>query len=242
MASANGGKPSRFRKASSCHSGNCGQARHGQVDGLADLIQTQSLGQGIDRFNQGQLVEFALGNHAVGMHYLQHAVIEGGRAGDDAGFADRQDLVDEVLAGGEIGEHQVAGVVARIDQIRRARAARRRRAMTVHMDSDGRNLSGHDLGELWPGAPVDGPGRQMEQEIEQPGAVLAAEQAAIELVQLGADAGKGRDFGEQGIEGSGPHCGHKSGGLGPAVARLAPPRRSSYTAPRSAVHPGIAAP
>ena len=139
-------------------------------------------------------------------------------------LADRQDLVDEVLAGGEIGENQVAGIVARIDQIRRARAARRRRAMAVHMDGDGRDLSGHDFGEFWPGAPVDGPGRQMEQEIEQPGAVLASEQAAIELVQLGSDAGKGRDFGEQGIEGSGPHFGQvRWSGAGSGAACAAAP-------------------
>ena len=58
---------------------------------------------------------------AVGMHDLQDAVIHLRGAGDVAFRADRQQFFDIAGLGAEIGQHHVAGVVAGIDQIRRAR-------------------------------------------------------------------------------------------------------------------------
>ena len=63
------------------------QALERKIDGLADLVRTQPLGQRIDRIDQRQLGE-ALGvDDAIGMQHLQMAVIEGRGAGDVAEFA-----------------------------------------------------------------------------------------------------------------------------------------------------------
>jgi hypothetical protein len=51
-----------------------------RVDGLADDVERESVGQRIDRLDHRQLFELGLAHHAVGMHHLQHAVVERGQA------------------------------------------------------------------------------------------------------------------------------------------------------------------
>ena len=88
----------RAARRRSCHSGSSGSAVERGLDGLAHLVERQAFGQRIDRLDQRQLGEAGLVDHAVGMHHLQHAVVERGRAGDVAALADRQQLLEIVLA------------------------------------------------------------------------------------------------------------------------------------------------
>ena len=65
---------------------------------LAHDVEAEALGQRIDRLDQRQLVEVGFRHHAVRMHHLQHAVVEGGCARHDAPLADRQQLLQIILA------------------------------------------------------------------------------------------------------------------------------------------------
>src|SRR5207302_1998120 len=134
------------------------------------------------------------------------AATESGGAEEVAAVAERQGLVGEVLVGGEIGERHVAGRGARIEGIGRARPAGRRRAVAVDRDRDGRDRSGNDVTQLWPGAPVDRAARQMEQEVGEARAVVAAGETAQQLFHLRPDARKGRGRGKEGIEEARPHA------------------------------------
>jgi hypothetical protein len=125
----------------------------------------------------------------------------------DAPLAHRQQPVDVILAGIEIGDHETAGVVAGIDLVGRPRPVRRRGAVAVDRHRDGDDRAGHDIAQHRTGAPVDRPGRQMEYEIDHARRVLAAEQPAIEPRHLVADAGQGGDRREQGVENAGTHGG-----------------------------------
>ena len=56
-----------------------GQIRHAferGFGGLAHLVEAEPFGQRIDRLDQRQLGEIGFVDHAVGMHHLQHAVVE----------------------------------------------------------------------------------------------------------------------------------------------------------------------
>ncbi len=103
---------------------------------LRTWLRREPFGQRIDRLDQRQLGEIGLVDHAVGMHHLPHAVVERDRAGDVAPLADRQQLFEIVRARVEEGEDDVAGVVAGIDLIGRARAVGRRRPVAVDGDRD----------------------------------------------------------------------------------------------------------
>ncbi len=72
------------------------------------------------------------------MHHLQMAVVERDGAGDVAQFAFGQELFQIILARVEIGDGQRVGVVACLDIVGRARPVRRRRAMPLDGDGDGR--------------------------------------------------------------------------------------------------------
>ena len=71
---------------------------------LRTWLRRQPFGQRIDRLDQRQLREARFVDHAVGMHHLQHAVVELDRAGDVAPLADRQELLQVVLARVEEGQ------------------------------------------------------------------------------------------------------------------------------------------
>ena len=52
------------------------QARKRGIGGSAHLIEAHPLGQRVDRLDQRQLREIGLRDHAIGMHHLQHVVVE----------------------------------------------------------------------------------------------------------------------------------------------------------------------
>ena len=100
------------RKALARHPGlvlpfrQLGQARQRAVHRAPDIAEREAFGERIDRLDQRQRGKALLIDHAVGMHHLQHAVVEFGGAGDVARLADRQQLFQIVLARAEIGQRQ----------------------------------------------------------------------------------------------------------------------------------------
>ena len=194
-------------------------------DRAAERAQRQPLGQGIDGIDARQLRERLLVHDAIGMHDLRDAVIHLQRAGDVALRADRQQLLDIAGLGAEIRQHDVAGVVAGIDQIRRAAIARRRRAMAVDGDLQRHHRSRHRLADFRPRPAIDHLRRQMHQQIDQPRGLIAAEQIAQQLVLLRTDAGKARDRRKQRIEQSRAHRDRDDGHFPRVDARL--PRGAS---------------
>ena len=139
------------------------------------------------------------------MHHLQHAVIETDGTRDVARLADREELFEIVCARTEIGDNQIAGFVARIDQVRHAIAAGRCGAVAVHRHLHRHHGAGLNVAQLWPGSAVDGPDRHVEQQIDKARHVIAAEQPAIELLHLRSDARKRRDRSEKRVKQGGPH-------------------------------------
>ena len=204
-ASATGGNLQRRITSGLIHSGKARQLLQRLRHRAAQRAQRQAFGQRIDRIDARQLCETLLIHHAVGMHDLRDAVIHLQGAGDVALGADRQQFFDIAGLGPEEGQHHVAGVVAGINEERRARVARRRRAVTVdrHLQRDHGSLRG--VADFRPRPAVDHAGRQMQQQIHQPRRVIAAEQIAEQFVLLRSDAGKGRNRRKQRIEQSRAH-------------------------------------
>ena len=139
------------------------------------------------------------------MHDLRDAVIHLQRAGDVALLAHRQQLFDIAGFGAEEGQHDVAGVVAGIDQIGRAGVARRRRAMAIDGDLQRHHGSLDGVADLWPRPAVDDLARQMQQQVDQPRRLVAAEQILQQLVLLRTDAGQAGHGSKQRIEQAGAH-------------------------------------
>ena len=164
------------------------QARERALHGLAHLAEVQPLGQRIDRLDQRQLGEPRLVNHAIGMHHLQHAVVERGGAGDVASLADRIELLQVVLRKIEVREDDVASVVARVDQIGRARTVRRGGPVAIDRHRHRDDAPGDDVAQLRPRAAIDRAGRQMEEKVDDARRLIATEQAGIELLELRTDA------------------------------------------------------
>ena len=92
------GKRSRESQASSCHSGRSGRRASAPSMARRTLPSGKPFGERIDRLDQRQLGEAGLVDDAVGMHHLQHAVVERGGAGDVAHLADRQELLADSRA------------------------------------------------------------------------------------------------------------------------------------------------
>ena len=172
-----------------------------RVHRLAHHVDRQPFGQRIDRLDQRQLFQLRLAHHAIGMHHLQHAVVERGDARDDAPLAHRQELLEVIALGVEEGEDQVAGVVAGVDLVRRARAVRRRRPVAVDRHRDRCDAARHDVADHRTRTPVDRAARQVKQQVEHArGCVLAREQPLIKLAELRPHAGQRGQRGKQGIE------------------------------------------
>ena len=184
------------------------QARERGIGGFAHLVEAQPFGQRINRLDQRQLREIRLRDDAVGMHHLPHMVVECDRARYVAPLADRQQLLQVILARIEISQHEIAGLIAGVNLIGHARPVRRRRPVAIHGDRDGDDGIGHHVAQLRPRSPVDRAGGQVKQEIDHPRRLFAAEQPAVELLQLRPDAGQRRDRSEQRIEQARPHSGH----------------------------------
>ena len=64
---------------------------------------------------------------------------------------------------------------------------RRRRPVPLDPHRDRDQRAGNHVGELGAGAPIDGAGRQMEQQVDEPRA-LATEQPGVKLLLPRADA------------------------------------------------------
>ena len=102
-------KPENARattQASSCHSGSSGRRASAPSMARRTLPSAKPFGERIDRLDQRQIGKALLVDHAVGMHHLQHAVVEFGGAGDVARLAHRQQLFQIVLARVEISQRQ----------------------------------------------------------------------------------------------------------------------------------------
>ena len=176
-------------------------------DRAAQRAQREAFRQRIDRIDTTEFRKAGFVDDAVGMHDLRDAVVHLQRAGNVALLADRQQLFDIAGLGAEERQHHVAGVVAGIDQIRRARIAWRRRPVAVDGDFQRHHGSLRRIADLRLRPAIDHAGRQMQQQIDQPRRLAAAEQIAQQLVLPGPDAAKARDQRKQRIEQSRAHSG-----------------------------------
>jgi hypothetical protein len=139
------------------------------------------------------------------MHDLRGAVEHLQGAGDETFGADRQQLFDIARLRPEIGQHHVAGIVAGIDQMRRARIAPRRRAVPVDGDLQRHHGARNSIADFRPGAAIDHAYRQMQQQIDEARRLTAVEQIAQQSVLFRPDASKARDRRKQRIEQSRAH-------------------------------------
>ncbi len=185
--------------------GQIGQLDQRLGDRTTQRAQRKPLRQRVDRIDTAELGKAGLVDDAVGMHDLRDAVIHLQGAGDVAFLADRQQLLDIAGLGAEKRQHHVAGLVTGIDKIRRARIARRRRAMAIDGDFQRHHGSLRGIADFRPRPAIDHAGGQMQQQIDQSRRLVAAEQIAQQLVLLRPDAGKARDRSKQGIEQSRAH-------------------------------------
>ncbi len=193
--------------------GQIRQAFERKLDRLVQLIGMQTLGQRIDRVDQRQLGKTLRVDDAIRMHHLQVPVVERRGPRHVAGFALRQEFLQIILAGVEIGERQRVGVVVGVDIVGRARPIGRRRAVAVDQNLNRHHRVGCDVGQPRPVAPVDKAGRQMEQKIDDPRRFfLAPQEPAIKLHNLRTDAGEARQRRKQRVEGGGAHLSSRHSG------------------------------
>ena len=181
------------------------QPRERLGDRTAQRAQREPFGQGVDGVDAGERRERLLVHHAVGMHDLRDAVIDLQGAGDEALGADRQQFRDIIGLRAEVRQHDVAGVIAGIDQIGRSAIARRWRAMAVDRHFQRHHRARRRIADFRPRPAVDHLRGQMHEQIDQPRGLLAAKQVTQQLVLLRTDTGKARDQGKQGIEESRAH-------------------------------------
>ena len=106
------------------------------------------------------LRETLLVDDAIGMDHLQRAVEHLHGARHVTHCADRKLLLDKTRPGAKVGQHDIAGIVAGVDQMRRARAVRRRRAMAV--DRDARASRSRPARRRESSAAIAGPRRSTE--------------------------------------------------------------------------------
>ena len=169
--------------------GQVGQAAERLVHRAPHIAERQSFGQRVDRLDQRQACKARFVHNPVGMHHLQHAVVEFGGAGDVAGLPHGQELLQIILARVEKRQRQRPGIVAGDNPVGRARAVRRRRPMLLDADRDGDDLAGHDVAQFGPRAPVDGARWQMKQQVDHLGRRMV-EQTPVQHLQLRPDAGE----------------------------------------------------
>ena len=175
------------------------------VGGPADLIEAEPLGQRVYRLDQRQLRQIGLRDDTVGVHHLQHVVVEPDRARHVSTLPDRQQLLQVVLACVEERQNEIAGLIAGVDLIGRTWPVWRRRPVPIDGDRDSDDGVGHDVAQFWPRPAVDRPGREVKQEIDDTRLLLPAEQPAVELLELRPDAGQRRNQGKERVEQAWPH-------------------------------------
>ena len=171
----------------------------------ADLIEAEPLGQRIYRLDQRQLRQIGLRDNTVGVHHLQHVVVEPDRARHVSTLPDRQQLLQVVLACIKECQNEIAGLIAGVDLIGRTWPVWWRRPVSIDGDRDSDDGVGHDVAQFWPRPAVDRPGREVKQKVDDTRLLLAAEQPAVELLELGSDAGERRNQGKKRIEQARPH-------------------------------------
>src|SRR5262249_21976245 len=113
-----------------------------------------------------------------------------------APLPDGQQPLQVISARVEVGEYEVARLVAGIDLIWRSRAVRWRRPMTIDADRDGDDGIRHDVPQLRARPTIDGAARQVEKQVDYPRRLFATEQSTIELLQPRPNAGKRCDRSE----------------------------------------------
>ncbi len=165
------------------------QLRQRRFDCAVHRPVRQTFGERIDRLDARQVGKAFLVDHAVGMHHLQHAVVEAGGARDVAQLSDRQQPLQIRPLHVEIRDDEVGGIVARVDQIGRAEAMRRRWPVALDPHRDGDEHAGNHVLQLGAGAPIDRAGRQMKCEIDDARAV-ATEQLGVKLLLPRPDVGE----------------------------------------------------
>ena len=166
---------------------------------LAHDVRAEALGQGIDRLDQRQFGDVGFRDHVVRMHHLEHSVVERGCAGQVAPLANRQQLLQEILACVKVGQRDVAGLVACINLVGRARTIWRRRTMAIDRHQHRSDSVRHDIAQLRPCAAIDRAARQMKQQIDD-ARRIAVGQPGEQFRELRPDARQARQRGEQGIE------------------------------------------
>src|SRR5260221_7622270 len=138
------------------------------------------------------------------MHHLQHPVVEFRSTRYVADLAFREQIFQIVATWIEVRQRDVAGVVACIYTVWRARTSWRARSMLSDSDFDSHDLTRLYVPKFRPGTAIDHARRQMKQHIDDTRR-LAVEEPGIELPQLGPNAGQAGERREQGVEQGWPH-------------------------------------
>ena len=187
-----------------------GEFRHAlerKLHSLAHLVGMQAFGERIDRIEERQPRQTRRIDHPIGMHHLQMAVIERGSARDVAQFALRQELLQIIFARIEIGDGERVRLVAGVDVVGRPRPVRRRRPVPVDGDGDRYDGVGLNLAKFRLVAPIDKPGRQMKQQIDDARRfAVASDEPREQLLQPRPDPRKCRQRSKKRIEQRRAHC------------------------------------
>ena len=170
--------------------GQYGELLQGHRDSTPQGSQRQALGEGIDGIDAREFCKPGLIDHPIGMYDLQGTVEHLRSTGHIALGSDRKQLFDVARLGAEVGQHDIPGLVAGIDQMRRARASGRRRAMPIDGDLQRHDGAGNGVANLGSRAAIDDACRQVKQQIDQPRGFVAPEQIPEQLVLFRADAGQ----------------------------------------------------
>src|SRR6185312_13859275 len=104
----------------------------------------------------------------------------------------------------EIGQCDVAGVIARVDAIGRTGATRGAGSVLADSHRDRNHLTRLYVAQFWPGPPVGRARRQVKQQVDNAWR-FAIEQPRIKLLELRSNAGKAGERGKQGIENERSH-------------------------------------
>jgi hypothetical protein len=179
-----------------------GQLRRALDSGGDRLLQrslSEAGGEAVHRLDPQDRLTLLDRHDMVGMRHLHLALVELDPPADDPHLARRQQPLEIVLAAIEVGEAELAGLVAAPDPVGLARIARH----VVLVDRHGQrgDLAGLGLRNLRRIAAVDDAQRQVPQQVEhqRPG------QPLHEFAQPRADPRQRGYLGEKGGEALGAH-------------------------------------
>ena len=146
---------------------------------------------GIDRLDQRHVGKASLIHDMIGMNHVGPAVEPFDLAGNIAGFADRQRLVEIVRMGTEKDQRQFTGLIMDKNPVRNAAVAAGRWLVAVHMDFQGDDHTFRRVGDARLSAPVDDSERDVKQQIanlRRFSLLIAAKQLRHGLFELRANA------------------------------------------------------